>query len=59
MDVTCGRGETLQHGRLLYINGRPHIQVGNQLIAPSQFEKMAGREGSRNWRLSVRVLGEC
>lgn len=56
-DVKCGRNNTLQHGKLLVVNGRPIIQMGSQHLAPSAFEKLAGREGSRNWRLSVRVLG--
>ncbi|XP_063760715.1 nuclear body protein SP140-like protein isoform X2 [Eleginops maclovinus] len=53
LPVTCGGKEGILSRRRL-ANGEKCIVVGREWFSPSEFEKFAGRERSRNWKSSIR-----
>lgn len=56
LPVTCGDHEgALNRGRLA--KGDKCILVNKQWYTPSQFERLAGKANSRNWKLSIRCMG--
>uniref|UniRef100_A0A3Q2QAV5 SP110 nuclear antigen, tandem duplicate 1 n=1 Tax=Fundulus heteroclitus TaxID=8078 RepID=A0A3Q2QAV5_FUNHE len=56
LPVTCGKVEgTLRRERLA--QGQECIVVDNRWFTPAEFEKFAGKESSRNWKLSIRCAG--
>ncbi|XP_069557528.1 uncharacterized protein [Brachyistius frenatus] len=53
LPVTCGDQEAfLKRDRLA--KGEKCIVVKNQWFTPSEFERFAGKQGNRNWKLSIR-----
>ncbi|KAM4716655.1 uncharacterized protein sp100.1 isoform 3-T4 [Anableps anableps] len=56
LPVTCGNVEgTLIRDKLA--KGEKCILVDKQRFTPSEFEKFAGKESSRNWKMSIRCKG--
>ncbi|XP_023153211.2 nuclear body protein SP140-like protein isoform X2 [Amphiprion ocellaris] len=56
LPVTCGSVEgTLQRDRLA--KGEKCILVKKQWFTPTEFEKFAGKESTKNWKVSIRCCG--
>ncbi|XP_030263681.1 nuclear body protein SP140-like protein isoform X2 [Sparus aurata] len=54
--VTCGRQEgTLYRDKLA--KGEKCIMVNKEWFTPAEFEELAGKRSSRNWRKSIRCKG--
>ncbi|XP_073349917.1 uncharacterized protein [Pagrus major] len=56
LPVTCGRQEGTLYRRKL-AKGEKCILVNKQWFTPSEFERLAGKRSSGNWRLSIRCKG--
>lgn len=55
LPVTCGHQEgTLHRDRLA--EGEKCIVVGRRWFTPTEFERFAGRESFKNWKLSIRCM---
>ncbi|XP_018523280.1 nuclear body protein SP140-like protein isoform X2 [Lates calcarifer] len=57
LPVTCGQKEgTLSRDRLA--KGEKCILFQKQWLTPNEFETLAGKKSSRNWKLSIRCMGK-
>ncbi|KAI9526403.1 hypothetical protein NQZ68_039823 [Dissostichus eleginoides] len=55
LPVTCGEKEGIL-GRQRLANGEKCIAVGRQWFSPSEFERFAGKDSSRNWKMTIKCL---
>ncbi|XP_055366980.1 uncharacterized protein LOC114860882 [Betta splendens] len=57
LPVTCGDLQALLRKDRL-AEGKKCILYQQQWLTPSDFERLAGRQSSRNWKLSIRCFGQ-